>query len=128
MRHCTLKVISPDGKRVFGFVSFKQHTELKRPARISETNYSSTLAPWILSLPKQSLEIFLIGYSIYSMVPIGPVHVISLLSGWVTRPLITTVLGLGREDFSNSLLRPSKGVVASPSLLDKLLLYSAVKF
>jgi hypothetical protein len=62
------------------------------------------------------------------MVPIGPVHVISLLSEWVTRSLITTVLGLGREDLSTSLLQPSKGVVASSTLLDKLLLHSAVKF
>ena len=69
----------------------------------------------------------LIGYSIFTTVPIGSVYVTSLLD-WMTGMLITAVLGFGREDLWTSQLRPSKGVVASPAVLDELLLYSAVKF
>jgi hypothetical protein len=75
-----------------------------------------------------NLEVFVIGYSVGGTVPIGPVYAVSLLSHWVTRSLITTVLGLGREDVWTSLLRPSEGVVALPALLDELLLHSGVSF
>ena len=42
-------------------------------------------------------------------------------------PLIAMILGLGQKDTRTSLLRDSKGVVASPVLLDELLLHWAVK-
>jgi hypothetical protein len=79
------------------FYLLSSRIRLYRPIRMIENNYSITLAPWILPLQNKvptNLEIFLTGYTNDSMVSIGPVHVISLLFDWVTRSLITAVLGL----------------------------------
>jgi hypothetical protein len=132
MRHCTLEMVTSGGKRVIGFVSITQHA-----LDFTDQQELRKTTPRVLSRPgfyrshkkiPTNLEMFFIGYYIDSTVPIGPVHVISHFSDWVTMSLITTVLGLGREDPRTSLLRPSKGVVASSTFLDELLLYSAVEF
>jgi hypothetical protein len=80
MRHCTLKVNSQGGKRVLGFVSIRQHTlDLTDQQEFRKPTTCVLSRPGFLRSQNKvhiNLEIFLIGYSIGSVVPIGPVSLL----------------------------------------------------
>jgi hypothetical protein len=122
-RHSTLELCRPNLKHVINR-SF-DHPPSGEGKRLA---YPRALdSPALQTKVPNNFEIFLLAAPPTLRLH-WPLYVTSLLFDRMTKLLITAVRGLGREDLWTSQLRPSKGVVASPALLDELLLYSTVKF